>query len=167
MRKAEGLIGTVSQYLDYLARICIFILMVIVTLNCITSKFNMPIFGAYEIATLFTALCISFSLAYCGWKGEHVFVTFLTDYFPKKIEKIVKLVCDIFSALICGIMGWQCWVYATNMYLKGETSGILYIPLHPIVYCISISFIFLTLVYLVRFTRTLTNRDLITGEEVK
>ena len=138
-----------SKALDYCARALVVLLMLLIDINVILSLIGLPIYGTYEIATFLTAGIIAFALAYCGLLGGHVAVDFIVDKFPIIPRKIICVIDSTCCVLICAIIGRQCWVFADAMRIKGEVTSALYMPISPIVYVLSVSFIILSLTYVV------------------
>ena len=160
----DKLISKCDLCLDYIARICTFLVMIIVCANAISNNFWDPIYGSYEYAQLLTCLILALCMAYCGLTGGHVYVTFISDYFSKKIEKILVVIIDIICMIACFFMAVYNWKFAQTAFLNGDCINTIFVPKGPFIICIGIGFFLLAFTYLVRILRIVRNRNIDTGE---
>lgn len=165
--KFDKTIETFSRWLDYCARFFTFIIMIIVSANAILNNLWKPIYGSYEYAQLGTVLILSLCLAYCGIEGGHVFVTFLTDFFPKKIERIIILVNNIIAIGISWFIAVYAWRQAMYAFKVNDSINTIFVPKGPFIICIGIGFFILGFAYIVRFLRLLRYCDEDSGESKK
>lgn len=148
MARVENSLYTFAKWLNWLAQGAIVIMMLLSVANIIAGYIRQPIFGTYELVSFLALVALSFSIPYCALQKGHVAVTFVTDLLPHTVQKILGILTGILGVGIFGIIGWSSAAYATKLWQKGEISGTLHLPLHPLVYGVSVGCSMLALVLL-------------------
>ncbi|MDT3701412.1 MAG: TRAP transporter small permease [Thermincola sp.] len=137
-----------SHFMDILARAAVAAIMFTTTLNVIMRLFGSSLRGSVEIVQYLTALGIGLALAYCGFHGGHIAVTFFTDKLPFKAQQFVIVLVEILVAGFLGMTAWQMLLYGQGMQEKNEIALTLGFPIHPIVYLVTVGIVVFLLVVL-------------------
>lgn len=91
--------------------------------------FNSPIKGTYELTGLFLALMIFYSLGSGQLKGNHIEIDFFTKKWSKRNQHILRSISFFILFILICLTSWQLVEYSIRMWIGGETSGDLGIPL--------------------------------------
>jgi len=92
--------------------------------------FNAPIKGTYELTGLFLALMIFYSLGSGQLKNKHIEIDFFTQKLSKKTQVLLRSVTSFLLSVLLGLTSWQLIEYSIRLYISGETSGDLALPLY-------------------------------------
>ena len=114
-----------------------------------------PIKGDYEFVEVMTGLIISLSLAYALVADKHIRIEIFTSRCSKKTQRILDILTYFSGLAVFTLASWQTVVYANSLRKNGLLIGVLPIPSYPFVYTVAVSFIGLTLVFLVKFIHAL------------
>lgn len=151
----ENIVKSAARYLDVASQAAMIGLILLIAGNVLLGNLWKPIFGAYELSTFLTAAVVSLALANCAIKGDHVSVSIVVERFSQRIQVILGIITGLLSAGFSLLLAWQTAVFATGLWQKGEVSGTLYLPLHPIAYGISLGIFVLGLVFLLEVIKSL------------
>ncbi len=151
----RGIIGF-SFVINYVAAV-LFGLMVLFVAADVVGRyfFNKPIKGDYEFVEVMTGLVISLSLAYALVVDQHVRINILTSRCSHRTQLLSDILSYFAGLAVFIVASWQTIVYANSLRRTGLLIGVLPIPAYPFVYAVAISFISLTLVFLVKFIHSL------------
>jgi TRAP-type C4-dicarboxylate transport system permease small subunit len=147
-----------SRWFDWIARGAMVAMMLLSVANILCGYVWHPILGTYELVSFLTIVALSFAIPYCAVRKGHVAVSFVMDILPERVQKVFDVINGVLSVGIFGLLSWQSAVYATKLWHKGEVSGTLHLPLHPLVYGISLGCLLLTLVLLAELIELLAGR---------
>ncbi len=139
----------ISKILNYITQVLIAVVMVLMVSNIILrALLNSPIKGIYDILTLMYVILISFSLAYCGLKGGHVYVDFLFTKMSSNAESVCKMIMKFISFIFFTVSSWYMLGYAQRVKLKGKATMTLGIQHYPFFYIITLGIFLLAIVML-------------------
>lgn len=156
MKLFSTIVNGISQQLDKAAGICITGVMLIVVANVLLRAImNRPILGAYEIASLLTAVGIALALANCAIKNGHIGVDFIIQRFGKKHQVLIDSIMNFISLIFWGFCAYHLAGYAKSMVQSGTVSSTAQIPVYPIIYLIALGLISLSLVITLKWLETL------------
>ena len=154
MVHVEKDIHGVVKGLDWVAQGALVLIMLLSVANIISGYIWQPIFGTYELVSFLTLVALSFSIPYCAVQEGHVAVSFVFDLLPKKLQFVLSLCNGILGTGIFAVIGWQSAAYAMKLWQKGEVSGTLHLPLHPLVFGIGFGCFMLSIVLFIKFLKT-------------
>lgn len=151
------------RYMYYIAGLAIVVMMVVTTTDvflrfCVTlyAKFHWPFLeswrpipGTYDIVAMAGSIAAAFAMAHTTVESGHVAVSLLVRLFTQKKQAALKLITDIFSGLLFGVLAIRCVVYAQDLKESGEVTMTMQLPYHPFVYLLSFSALAVTLVFVV------------------
>lgn len=137
----------VSSLLDKLAGMCIFAVMLLVVSNIISRVvFSKPILGTYELVGFLTALGIALALAYCAFRDGHIAVSFIMEYFPKRIQAVINVLTNTTALLFWSLTVWYTGKFAHTTMMNGMVSPTAEIPIYPFIYLVAVGLLGLCLV---------------------
>lgn len=138
MEKLERTVGAITKYFDYVARIGIFGMMALVTINVILRYFWKSVGGTYDYVQLITAVCVGAAIAYTAYERGNIEIELLMERFSERVQSIVASVIMLIVLGFFAIATWQVLTLAHDMNVKGETTMTAYIPFHPFLYLIAV-----------------------------
>lgn len=94
--------------------------------------FSAPIFGAYELVTMGTAVSMFLFLPYCHLQRGNVVVDLFLSWAPRKVQIFFDGVSGLLLAAIGGMLAWRMVHGGLDMYEYNEVSYILALPIWPI-----------------------------------
>jgi TRAP-type C4-dicarboxylate transport system permease small subunit len=124
------IIGTITRSFDYLARLGMVALMVLVVANVILRYGFTSIGGTYDYVQLITALSVTSAVAYCAYERGHIEVEILMERVPERLQGIVGSIIGLFSVGFFALASWQCVKAGIDMKAMNETTMAIYIPLY-------------------------------------
>lgn len=147
----SALVKSISRLVDSLGGWILIGVMTLIVLNILLrALWGAPIRGTYEYVGLFTSLAVAFSIAYCAVRDGHIAVTFFVEKLATKTRKIIQVCLNIIAIIFMGFISLQLFQYAGDLARRGDTTETTAIPLAPFLYFISVGFIILGLVLLVK-----------------
>jgi len=114
-----------------------------------------PIPGTYELVCFMGSVAVAFAMAHTSVEKGHVAVSFVVDFFPKKVQAIIATITSVFALIFFVLLSWQSIVYAQELKASGEVSLTLQLPFYPFVYGISFAAAAVCLVILVDISKSL------------
>lgn len=126
-----------SYVMDVLARAAVAAIMCVTTANVIMRLLGTSLKGSVEIVQYLNALGIGLGLAFCGFHGGHIAVTFLTDKFAPKVQQFIGVIVELLVAGFLGVTTWQLVLYGLGMQQQGEIALTLGFPVYPVVYLVT------------------------------
>lgn len=92
--------------------------------------FNAPIIGTYELTGLLLALMIFYSLGAGQLKKNHIEIDFFTRKMSAKSQHILYSISSFVLFILLCLTTWQLYEYSVRVWIGGETSGDLGLPLY-------------------------------------
>ena len=132
-----------SRYLHLslggLAALAMFVL-VLITFVDVGARylFNSPIPGAYELTELIMGVMIFSALPVVTWDGKHITIDLLDHVTPRWIAGWRDLFIAFVSAAVLGGLGSELWSLGEVLSSFGDVTEYLRIPIHPIIFTLSI-----------------------------
>lgn len=149
MKQFSGLVQRVSGFMDKLAGVFIFSVMLLIVTNIILrAAFKHPILGTYEIVGFLAAMGVSLGLAHCALREGHIAVSFVMERFSPKVQAVVNVVVNTVSIVFWTAAVWYIGKYALAMKTKGLVSSTAEIPVYPFIYMVALGVLGLCLVLL-------------------
>ena len=150
MGKFEAIIRSLSKWCDYIARVALVLMALIVVLNILSRIVWQSLPGTYEIAGYLGAVMLGFAMAHTGALDRYVDIALVVERFSKRTQ-----------AIIGGIIGILCFglfmlaaVYSINLTIDlwqaKELSPTLRFPYFPLVGVVGFGCFLLSLALLVK-----------------
>lgn len=137
MEKCARYVGAVTRYADYLARLGMFAMMVLVVVNVILRYGWTSIKGTYDYVGLLTAVSVTLAISYCAYERGHIEVEILMERLPQRVQSVVGSIMMLISAAFFAIACWQSVVVGNTMKVSRETTMAVYVPLYPFMYILA------------------------------
>ncbi|MBR3398104.1 MAG: TRAP transporter small permease [Lachnospiraceae bacterium] len=146
MNPFVSFVHKLARKLDIVSLISIMLMMFLVAANCIGRKFNLPIYGTYDLACFLLVLIAAPSLANCEVEGGHTKLDMLTSKFPFKTQRVLEIIISILSIAFCIVISASLWIRCLNHIHNGLTGSTVSIPVWPFILIELLSVILFTLV---------------------
>ncbi len=155
MNKLARLAKDISQYMDYLAGLCIVAVMLLVVSNVVLrTLLHRPILGTYEYVNMLTAVGVGLALAYCAYQNGHIAVDFIIERLSQKLQAAADVLTNVIALSFWTLSAWYVAKYAGTMFESNTVSPTTQVPLSPVVYLIALGLLALSLVLSVRLTES-------------
>ena len=110
--------------------------------------FNRPIKGAYELTEFMLVILVFFGLGYTAVKKRHIIVDVVVSRLPQQTQVAIDSVTCFLSLGVCFLVAWQSALEARTIWLAGQTSPSLHIPIFPFILMVVVGYTVLSLVLL-------------------
>ena len=128
LRRTERLLGAAAALA----------LVGIVLLTCVDVVgrylLNRPLTGAFELSEMARGALVFASLPLVTLRRQQVTVDLLDWLVPRGWRTAQDAVASLVAALCVTVVAWRLWVKAVEMMRSGETTAVLKLPVHPLVY---------------------------------
>ena len=108
--------------------------------------FSKPVIGTYDIVSFLAIITISFSLPYSMVKKTHVEVEIFFIHFSKKLQIIIEIFLHLLAIMLFLLLTWQSIVLAEDLKTANELAPTLQIPFYPLLYAMSVCFLFICII---------------------
>lgn len=139
----------ISGILNVISIVALLTMLVLVVIDVVMRNFfSNPIAGATEIVRMLM-ICITPSFVCAVIEDKHIKVGILMDRLGRKGQAVVDVITLIATAIICGLISWQAWVYTKYAILFKEFYSLLKIPKWPfeLIFCIAMGATALAVVF--------------------
>lgn len=109
---------------------------------------NKPIPGSFELIQYMMPMVVTFGMAQCTLNKKHVRIDLVTSLLPNRIQQFLKSVSYLVMFVVFVMLSWQSFVRANGMLASGQYTEVLYMPIYPFVYTVSLGCAALSLVSL-------------------
>jgi TRAP-type C4-dicarboxylate transport system permease small subunit len=148
MEYFRKLMSSLSEKLNWVASVSLLLMIFLVCANIITRLFGRPITGTYELVEVLLVILVSFSFGFGSLTDCHIKVDLLLQRFPLGKQRRIDKITNLVSVGLFALVGWRCFVLATNLRETGEVSTTLWIPHFPLLYGVSFNCIVVCFVLL-------------------
>ena len=119
-----------SNILKVLGGAALVAMMLLTVVDTVGRYFKYPIFGSIEIIGFLAAIVLTAALPYTYKVDAHVSVEVLVRLLPPPMQNIIEFIIRTLSFALFGIISWQMFIYAHDLYKAGEVSMNLRFPMH-------------------------------------
>ena len=113
--------------------------------------FNYPIPGSYEITEYIMPAVVAFGLAFCALGDGHVQVDLFTSLLPQRSRNIMRCTADLAMFAVYALITWQSVIRVKELIASGQHSEVLYLPIFPFVFVVTVGCAVFSLVALKLF----------------
>jgi len=136
------------------------LMMVITCIDVVGAKvFRWRLLGAIDIVQLSQIVAISFTASMALILGRHIQVEFFYNVLPRRAQAVIDVVVALLCLGLFIVIVWRLWVLGLSFQTTGEYTATAYIPLYPFAYALAFACIPVCLVLLMKFLKSLTNRE--------
>jgi TRAP-type C4-dicarboxylate transport system permease small subunit len=147
----------VARYLNFIAMLFLAAMMVLTGVDVgLRYFFNRPISGSYELTQYMMPMVVAFGLAHCALEDGHVQVELLTSKLPIRLQNVMKSVANLALFAVFVLIAWQATVRGIGMIVSGLYTEVLYLPIYPFVFVVTLGCLALSLVALKKFFQHLS-----------
>ncbi len=111
---------------------------------------NIAIQGSYELIELMCAVFISLSFAYCASLRGHISIDLVVSRLSGKAQATLNSITYLISIVVVSLLAWQSLVRARTLWRTGETTGILEIPVFPVLLVVFVGYVLFSLVWIIQ-----------------
>ena len=147
---------TFEKSIDYLVKIlrvvggfCLASMMALTCVDVVLRALGRPIFGSIDVVQFLAVIVLAAAMPYTQTQRGHVGVSLLVEKLGPKGQAVVDMITHLVSLIVFLIVSWQMWLYASEMWEKGEVSMTIEIPKYPFLYVVAGCFGILCLTLLV------------------
>ncbi|NLN40099.1 MAG: TRAP transporter small permease [Smithella sp.] len=140
---------------NVLACAAVVAMMLLSTADVILRLFGRPIPGTYELVGFLGALVVSFALAFTSMEKGHIAVEILVEKLPLRTRLAIDAFCNLASAVLFCVIGYQAFLYALDIKNSGEVSPTLQMPSYPFIFGIALGCTLLCLLLIADFIKSL------------
>ena len=152
MNAFERFTRRLSQWFNWVALAGLTVMLGLVTVDIVGAKvFRLPVLGAMDITSLLGLVVVAFAVAQTQLMGRHITVNFLTIRLPKHIRLIMRSISTLLCILFFAVVIWRAFIHARFMHVVGDASLTVNIPLSPFAYGLTIAFVPMLLILLIKF----------------
>ncbi len=130
-----------SGWMNGLAGITLFLMMMLTVTDVVLRAFGKSIIGTYELVAIAGAIVVGFAVAQTSWDKAHIFVDFLLEHRSTAVRNTVNICTRIVGIIIFALLSWRLFVKAYHLYVSGEVSMTLHIPYYPAAYGLAFCFL--------------------------
>jgi len=138
MKSYLKFIEKLSKMMNVIAGTALTFIMLLTVADVVLRYLGMPIVGTYEIVGLGGAIAIGFGIPITSFFRGQIFVDFLVQKFPKKVQATINTVTRLSTIAIFMLISHNLFLYANDLLKSGEVTLTRQIPFYPIAYGISI-----------------------------
>jgi TRAP-type mannitol/chloroaromatic compound transport system permease small subunit len=126
-------IGRITETISKPASLLVFVMMVITSTEVIGRYvFNHPTIWAWALNRQIFGVFILVAGTFTMFKGEHIRIEILYDYFPPKLKLIARWTALACFVLFMGVLVWQgSWMGLNSLMMKEKLAGAFRMPLYP------------------------------------
>ena len=148
-----------TQKLDFLGGISMFLMMLVITVNVILRKLSITFGGAAEYVQFLMAACVGFSIANCAAKKGHIEISMFVDKMPKVLRIFFEVLVNLITLIFVAATSYFLVIYGIG-YLKSGTVGMISrVPLYPFTWIASLGFIMYGFVTIDKIIHIITGRE--------
>ncbi len=123
-----------------IACLCLVFLMVITFLDVAGRYlFDAPLTYAVELIELSMGLLVSLGLAITTLSKGHIAVDLLSNAVSGTGKRWLARLAGLFGLVVFGVMAWRLWDRALNFKEDGLATQVLFLPVYPVVFVMSVA----------------------------
>lgn len=159
---AERVTFPLNKWLSWLARIVVFLMMMLTVADVVGRKFVgiipgfQPVPGAFELTEFMLVVLVFAALGYAQFHDDHISINVLTSRFPKRVQAILDTFIYLISLSLSCIVTWRSVLFAQRLIEQEDVSGVLEIPLYPFVFVVAAGMFMFCLALLVNLLKSLS-----------
>jgi len=141
MRRFIAFFKKLSGWMNGLAGIVLFLMMMLTVCDVVLRSLGKSIIGTYELVAIAGAIVVGFAVAQTSWDKAHIFVDFLIEHRSPAVRNTVNICTRAMGIVIFALLSWRLFVKADHLYRSGEVTMTLHIPYYPAAYGLAFCFL--------------------------
>ncbi len=133
----DGMVGAIrkfSGWMNGLAGIVLFLMMMLTVVDVALRIFWKPITGTYELVAMAGAVVIGFAIPQTSWDNAHIFVDFLLENRSRAVKIAFGCFNRLMGIILFVLLGSYLLMKANHLFRSGDVSLTLQIPYYPVAY---------------------------------
>jgi TRAP-type C4-dicarboxylate transport system permease small subunit len=144
MRVISRVLNKFSDFLKLIGAVALTAMMMLTVVDVIGRFFKTPVFGSVELVGFLATIIVAAALPYTYKVDGHVGVEILVRLLPEKIQTWMDIFTRTLTLILFGLITWQMFLYAEDIYKTGEVSMNLEFPIYYIVYLLAFALLVFT-----------------------
>jgi TRAP-type C4-dicarboxylate transport system permease small subunit len=145
----------ITRWLAILAAVCIAILMIVNFTDIIGTKFFLrSVPGALDISEELMVFLTLLPIAFIALERGHIRITLLEGRMPPAVRFVLQIIQYVIATLITGFITWRVFVQFQKTLEVMQLKEGIDLPIWPANLAVTISFGFLTLVWMLLLAKT-------------
>jgi TRAP-type C4-dicarboxylate transport system permease small subunit len=145
----------ITRWLAILAAVCIAILMIVNFTDIIGTKFFLrSVPGALDISEELMVFLTLLPIAFIALERGHIRITLLEGRMPPALRFVLQIIQYVIATLITGFITWRVFVQFQKTLEVMQLKEGIDLPIWPANLAVTISFGFLTLVWMLLLAKT-------------
>ena len=134
------LVKRTCAVLALIAGLCLVALMLLMFVDVIGRYFfNSPITFSVELVELLMGLLVCFGLAVTALDRGHVSVDLIGGLVPGAMNRFCRMLAALSGGVFMAIIAWKLWARAGVAGTDGLMTPILFLPVAPVIYLMSVA----------------------------
>jgi TRAP-type C4-dicarboxylate transport system permease small subunit len=128
-------------WMNTVAEVVLFIMMLLTVLDVILRTFGTPIVGTYELVAMMGAAVVGFAVPKTSWDRGHVYVDFLVENRSQAVSNCFFIATRIVGIIVFALLDYNITRKGIHLYYSGETSMTLRVPTYPVTFSLAFCFL--------------------------
>jgi len=141
MRSFSAVVERLSGWMNGLAGIVLFFMMMLTVADVVLRLFGAAIVGTYELVAISGAIVVGFAVPQTSWENGHVCVDFLIENRSEAVRKTVFFITRLLGICLFALLAYYLFLKAVHLQKTGEVSLTLHIPFYPAAFGLSFCFL--------------------------
>lgn len=131
------------------------LMMLLIVTNIVTRLCGSVISPTYELVELMAAIAISFCIVYVTLEKGNIVVDLLLNKLPERIQSFFQIVTSFLGLGTWVLIAIASVIFANKLWLTGEKTDSLSIPITPVRYVWIIALVILCLLILIQLVEAI------------
>jgi TRAP-type C4-dicarboxylate transport system permease small subunit len=140
MRPFIALFKRIAGYMNTLAGIVLFLMMMLTVVDVVLRIFGTALLGTYELVAVAGAIVVGFAVPNTSLGKGHVYVDFLIEGRSPMIKNTVNIITRLLGICLFALLSFYLLRKGIHLYKTGEVSLTLHIPYYPAAYGLAFCF---------------------------
>jgi len=131
MKGFVALFRRLGSWMNGVAGVALFFMMLLTVVDVILRAFGTAIVGTYELVAVAGAIVVGFALPQTSAERGHVYVDFLTEGRSDAVRKAFFVATRILGIMLFALLFYYLYRKGIHLRKSGEVSLTLHIPMYP------------------------------------
>ena len=140
MKPFVALFKRISGYMNGLAGVVLFLMMMLTVVDVVLRVFGTALLGTYELVAVAGAIVVGFAVPNTSLGRGHVYVDFLIEGRSPAVRNTVFVFTRVLGICLFALLSYYLLKKGIHLYVTGEVSLTLHIPYYPAAYGLAFCF---------------------------
>jgi TRAP-type C4-dicarboxylate transport system permease small subunit len=158
--RIERFVNAVNAKANWVACLALVAMMTFVFYDVVARRFGHPTPGSIDIVQILSIVLVALAMGHTQVLKRYPSIDLIFVRLPKKAQTYLAIITNIVSLTLFVLVSLRSFVLARNIWLEGQGTMTLAIPIAPLIYCIGLGSVLMSLVLftdLIIFLRRLIN----------